>query len=333
MNKSRSFPTLLTRFFSERLINQRHASAHTIGSYRDTFRLLLRFVLDSSGTQPSDIRWEELDAPLIARFLDTLQQERGISARSRNLRLTAIRSFYRFTALELPEHAEIFERILAIPAKRHVCRQVSYLTRDIVDALLAAPDQRTWAGQRDHVWMLLTVQTGLRASELTGLTRSDVHLGAGAYVHVLGKGRKERCVPLAKSTVTALTSWLALPAVAVGSDILFPNRRGTRMSTDGLQYLLKRHVAKAQRCCPALTNQPVTPHVLRHTAAMELLQAGVDTTVIALWLGHESVTTTHIYLEADLAMKERSLALTTPHEGSPGLFRPEQDVMAFLQSL
>lgn len=333
MSTSRSFSTLLTRFFSERLICQREASSHTIGSYRDTFRLLLRFVLDSCGTQPSDIRWEDLDAPLIGRFLDALQQERGVSARSRNLRLTAIRSFVRFAALELPEHAATFERILAIPAKRHVCRQVSYLTRDVVDALLAAPDQRTWAGQRDHAWMLLTVQTGLRASELTGLTRGDVHLGVGAYVHVLGKGRKERSVPLAKSTVTALTSWLALPVVAAGSDVLFPNRRGTRMSTDGLQYLLRRHATQARRDCPALASQPVSPHILRHTAAMELLQAGVDTTVIALWLGHESVTTTHVYLEANLTMKQKSLELTTPHEGGPGLFRPEQDVMAFLQAL
>jgi len=332
MKPSLTFPVLLTRFFSQRLIQQRQASPHTISSYRDTFRLLLQFARVRLGKEPSRLAWEDIDAPLIGAFLDDLQERRGIGARSRNLRLTAIRSFFGYAAYELPERAEHIQRVLAIPAKRYPHEQVHYLDRQEIDTLLAAPDHNTWSGRRDHAWLLLAVQTGLRLSELTGLRREDTHLGAGAYVHVLGKGRKERCTPLTKQTADVLQAWLKEPARGEGQ-ILFPNRRGGRLSNDGVQYLLAKHVAAASEACPSLRTKRVSPHVLRHTAAMELLQSGVDPTVIALWLGHESVETTHIYLEADLAMKQKILAKTTPHEGSPGVYEPDDELLAFLKAL
>ena len=332
MKPSTTFPVLLTRFFSQRLIQQRHASPHTISSYRDTFRLLLRFAKARLGKEPSYLSWEDIDAPLISDFLDDLQEHRGIGARSRNLRLTAIRSFFHYAAFELPDWSEQIQRVLAIPCKRYTHKQIHYLSRQEIDALLAAPDQNTWSGRRDHAWLLLAVQTGLRLSELTGLRREDTHLGTGAYVHVLGKGRKERCTPLTKQTAAVLQAWLNEPALGEGQ-ILFPNRRGGRLSNDGVQYLLARHVATASEVCMSLRCKHVSPHVLRHTAAMELLQAGVDTTVIALWLGHESIETTHVYLEADLAMKEKALAKTKPHDGYPGVYKPDDALLAFLKAL
>lgn len=332
MTSSTNFPVLLTRFFTQRLIQQRHASPHTICSYRDSFRLLLQYAKKRLGKEPSDLTWEEIDTPLISAFLDDLQQRRGICARSRNLRLTAIRSFFRYVAFELPEQAEQCQSILAIPSKGYVHKQIHYLCRQEIDALLAAPDHTTWSGRRDHAWLLLAIQTGLRLSELTGLKHEDAYLGVAPYVHVLGKGRKERCIPLTKQTVAVLQAWLKEPAMGEGR-FLFPNRRGGRFSNDGVQYLLAKHVATATKVCPSLQSKRVSPHVLRHTAAIELLQAGVDTTVIALWLGHESIETTHIYLEADLAMKQKALAKTTPHEGSPGIYKPDDALLAFLQSL
>jgi integrase/recombinase XerD len=332
MKPATTVAALLTRFFSQRLMQQRQASPHTIHSYRDTFRLLLQFAKSRLGKEPSQLAWEALDAPLISAFLDDLQAQRRIGARSRNLRLTAIRSFFGYAAFELPEHAEQIQRVLAIPAQRCVHEQVHYLSRPEVDGLLAAPDQSTWSGRRDHAWLLLAVQTGLRSSELTALTREETHLGAGAHVHVLGKGRKERCVPLTKQTATVVHAWLK--ELAPGEkQILFPNRRGGRLNNDGVQYLLAQHVATASEGCPSLRTKRVSPHMLRHTAAMELLQAGVDTTVIALWLGHESVETTHVYLEADLAMRQKILAKTTPHEGCPGVYKPDDALLAFLKAL
>lgn len=332
MKPATTVASLLTRFFTQRLMQQRQASPHTIHSYRDTFRLLLQFAKSRLGQEPSQLAWEALDAPLISAFLEDLQAQRGIGARSRNLRLTAIRSFFGYAAFELPEHAEQIQRVLAIPAQRCAHEQVHYLLRPEIDGLLAAPDQSTWSGRRDHAWLLLAVQTGLRSSELTALTREDTHLGAGAHVHVLGKGRKERCVPLTKQTATVLQAWLKELALGEGR-ILFPNRRGGRLSNDGVQYLLAQHVATASEVCPSLRTKHVSPHMLRHTAAMELLQAGVDTTVIALWLGHESIETTHIYLEADLAMREKVLAKTTPHEGCTGVHKPDDALLAFLKAL
>jgi site-specific recombinase XerD len=332
MKSDTTFPVLLTRFFSERLIQQRHASPHTISSYRDSFRLLFQFAKVQLGKEPSHLSWDDLDAQLIGRFLDDLQTQRGSCARSRNQRLTAIRSFFSYAAFELPERADYIQRVLAIPGKRYSQKHVPYLCRQEVDALLAAPDPNTWPGRRDHAWLLLAVQTGVRLSELTGLKRDDTQLGSGAYVHVLGKGRKERCIPLTKQMTSVLHAWLKEPALGE-EHILFPNRRGGRLSNDGVQYLLAKHVSSAREVCPSLHSKRVTPHVLRHTAAMELLQAGVDITVIALWLGHESIETTRIYLEADLAMKQKVLDKTTPHEGCPGVYKPDDALLAFLKSL
>lgn len=332
MKPTTTFPVLLTRFFSQRLIQQRHASPHTISSYRDTFRLLLQFATGQLGKEPSRLTWDDIDAQLIGRFLDDLQTQRGSCTRSRNLRLTAIRSFFSYAAFELPERADHIQRVLAIPSKHYPHKQVFFLSRQEVDALLAAPDPNTWSGRRDHAWLLLAVQTGVRLSELTGLKRDDTHLGTGAYVHVLGKGRKERCIPLTKQMTGVLHAWLKEPTLGEGH-VLFPNRRGGRLSNDGIQYLLAKHVSSASEVCPSLHSKRVSPHVLRHTAAMELLQAGVDTTVIALWLGHESVETTRIYLEADLAMKQKILDKTTPHEGCPGVYQPDDALLAFLKAL
>ncbi len=324
--------SVLTRFFTRRFIEQRHASPHTVGSYRDTFRLLLRFTHVRTGKEPSRLKWEELDAPLISAFLDDLEQQRGITARSRNLRLTAIRSLFRYAAFELPAHAEQIQRVLAIPSKRYTQQQVGYLTREELDVLLDAPDQSTWSGRRDHAWLLLVAQTGLRLSELTGLTRKDVHLGGGAYVNVVGKGRKERSTPLTKSTAAVLHAWLNEPPHG-NSEYVFSNRSGGHLSNDGIQYLMAQHVAKARDVCTSLRGKRVSPHVLRHTAAMNLLQAGVDTTVISMWLGHESVDTTRIYLEADLDLKRRMLAKTATIGALTMVYRPEDSLMAFLQNL
>jgi len=327
-----SFPALLESFFIRRLMQQRCASAHTIASYRDTFRLLLRFAQARIGKSPSELAFEQIDAPLIAAFLDDLQKARHIGARSRNLRLTAIRSFFRYAAFETPAHSAQIQRVLAIPSQRFTRAQIGFLTPAEVHALLAAPDQRTWSGRRDHALLLLAVQTGLRLSELTGAQRNAVLLGTGAHIRVLGKGRKERATPLTKHTAAVLRAWLREIPDAEDS-ILFPSARGDRMSGDGVQYLLGKHVATARKTCPSLLRKRVTPHVLRHTTAMELLQAGVDRAVIALWLGHESVETTQIYLDANLALKEQALAKTTPTHAKPGRYRPDDQLLTFLKAL
>ena len=329
--KAASFPTLLERFFLERLMRQRQASPHTISSYRDTFRLLLQFAKRRLHKPPSGLSLADVDAPLITAFLDDLEATRKISVRSRNLRLTAIRSFFHYAAYEEPAHAAQIQRILAIPGKRCVKLLVGFLDRPEIDALLAAPDQRTWYGRRDHLLLLLAVQTGLRLSELTGLRPQDLHLGTGAHVRCVGKGRRERCTPLPQPVVVALKSWLKEPAKTGGW--LFSNARGGRLSADAVQRLLTKYRQVAARVCPSLTKKRVTPHVLRHTLAMQLLQAGIDRSVIALWLGHESVETTQIYLDADLALKEKVLAKTAQHSSGCRLFKAEDRLLAFLDSL
>lgn len=332
MSPTVSFPTLLESFFTQRLMQQRRASPHTIGSYRDTFRLLLRFAQARLGKPPTRLAFEQIDAPFIAAFLDDLENGRGIAARTRNLRLTAIRSFFRYAAFEAPAHAAQIQRVLAIPSQRFVRAQVGFLTRPEVEALLASPDQHTWSGRRDHAMLLLAVQSGLRLSELTAIRRDAVILGMGAHIRVLGKGRKERATPLTKQTAAILKAWLReIPDTADAT--VFPSARRTRLSADGVQYLLAKHVAAAAKTCPSLQQKRVTPHMLRHTTAMELLQAGVDRAVIALWLGHESVETTQIYLDANLAMKEQALAKTTPPDGKPGRYRPDDRLLAFLKAL
>jgi site-specific recombinase XerD len=322
---------LLQRFFTQRLMQQRQASPHTISSYRDTFRLLLKFAQGRLHTPPTLLTLGSIDAPLIVSFLDHLEKHRGLSARSRNLRLTAIHSFFRYAAFEAPDHAAEIQRVLAIPGKRFTRTQVHFLNRPEVEALLAAPDQRTWFGRRDHAFLHVAAQTGLRLSEMTGLTRNDVTLSPGAHVRVIGKGRKERCVPLAKPTVAVLKAWFR--ELSCGGQVLFPNGRGTRLSPDGVHYLLLRHVKAAAKVCPSLRTKRVTVHVLRHSAAMDLLQAGVDRSIIALWLGHESVETTQVYLEATLAMKEKALAKTKPLNGKFKRYRPGDRLLGFLKSL
>lgn len=332
MKSTPSLAVLLESFFTMRLMRQRQASPHTIGSYRDTFRLLLRFIQERLKKPPSRLALEELDAPLIAAFLEEMEKSRGISPRSRNLRLTAIRSFFQYAALEAPAQSAQIQRVLAIPGKRHTRALVHFLTRPEVDALLDAPDQRTWSGRRDHAFLLVAVQTGLRVSEMTGLQQGDVSLATGAHIRVVGKGRKERCTPLTKQTVAVLKAWLRDSARA-DTQTLFPNARGGRLSADGVQFILAKHTAAACERCPSLRQKRVTPHVLRHTAAMELLQAGVDRSVIALWLGHESVETTQIYLDANLALKEQALAKTIPPDGKPGRYQPDDQLLVFLRSL
>jgi site-specific recombinase XerD len=332
MSTTVSFPTLLQRFFTQRLMQQRRASPHTIDSYRDTFRLLLHFAQARLGKPPSQLTFEQIDAPFVATFLQDLENGRGIAARTRNLRLTAIRSFFRYAAFEAPAHAAQIQRVLAIPSQRFVRVQVGFLTRPEVEALLAAPDQHTWSGRRDHAILLLAVQSGLRLSELTAVRRDAVILGVGAHVRVIGKGRKERATPLTKQTVAVLRAWLReIPDRA--DAILFPSARGARLSADGVQYLLNKHMVVASKRCSSLQRRRVTPHMLRHTTAMELLLAGMDRALIALWLGHESVETTQIYLDANLALKEQALAKTAPPEGKPGRYRPDDQLMAFLKAL
>jgi site-specific recombinase XerD len=332
MSATVSFSTLLERFFTQRLMQQRRASPHTIGSYRDTFRLLLHFAHARLGKPPSQLAFEQIDAPLIAAFLEDMENGRGIAARSRNLRLTAIRSFFGYAAFEAPAHSEQIQRVLAIPSQRFTRAQVGFLTRLEVEALIAAPDQHTWSGRRDHAILLVAVQCGLRLSELTAIRRDALFLGTGAHIRTLGKGRKERATPLTKQTVAVLKAWLR--EIPDRTDaIVFPSARGERLSADGVQYLVTKHVAVASRMCPSLQQRRITPHMLRHTTAMELLQAGMDRAVIALWLGHESVETTQIYLDANLAMKEQALAKTAPPEGKPGRFRPNDRLLAFLKGL
>jgi site-specific recombinase XerD len=327
-----SFPVLLEHFFTQRLMAQRRASPHTIGSYRDTFRLLLQFARKRLRKQPSALALADVDAPLIGAFLDDLEQSRSNSARSRNLRLTAIRSFFRYAAFEEPAASAMIQRVLAIPNKRYEKKLVAFLTRPEIVALLDAPNQHTWAGRRDHALLLVAIQTGLRLSEMISLRRSDVVLGIGAHVRCVGKGRKERCTPLTSQTSALLKAWLTEPTRG-GSDAVFPNARGGHLSAGGMQYLLAKHVAAAQQVCPSLRDKPVSPHVLRHTAAMELLQAGVDRATIALWLGHESVETTQIYLDANLAIKEEALAKMLPLHGKAGRYRPGDKLLEFLKAL
>jgi site-specific recombinase XerD len=325
-------PVLLEGFFTKRLMGQRQVSSHTVSAYRDTFRLLLLFTQRRLGKAPSRLSLNDLEAPLITDFLHDLEQSRGNTARSRNLRLSAIRSFFRYAAYETPAHEAHIQRVLAIPNKRYSRQLVDFLERAEIEALLKAPEQNTWSGRRDHLLLLVAIQTGLRVSELTALRKQDVTLGTGAHVSCLGKGRKQRCTPLTKSAATLLKIWIEDP-INRNTDVLFPNSRGAKLSSDGVQYLLSKHVATACKTAPSLEQKQVSPHVLRHTAAMELLQAGVDRAVIALWLGHESVETTQVYLDANLALKEKILAKASPVEGTPGRYRADDSLLSFLKSL
>jgi site-specific recombinase XerD len=324
-------PTL-EAFFIQRLINEKGVSQHTITAYRDTFRLLITFAQLRTGKQPCDLEIEDLDAPLISTFLDHLEQQRGNSPRTRNARLAAIHSMFRFAALKHPEHAALISRVIAVPTKRFDRAIVTYLTPNEVDALLAAPDRSRWIGRRDHALLTVAVQTGARVSELTALRCQDVHLGTGPHLQIAGKGRKQRATPLTKQTITVLREWTR-ERRGQPSDPLFPTSRGRTLSRDAIAFLLAKHANTATHRCTTLHNKHVSPHTLRHTTAMNLLHAGVDTTVIALWLGHESVEATQIYLHADMQIKERALARTTPPDAKPGRYRPPDKLLAFLEAL
>jgi site-specific recombinase XerD len=319
-------------FFTQRLVKERNASPHTIAAYRDTIRLLLQFASTRSGREPSMLDIADLDADTIAAFLDHLQTDRGNSARTRNVRLAAIHSLYRYAALRHPEHAHDIQRVLSIPPKRTDRALVAFLDQQEIDALLAAPDRTTWTGRRDHALMTLAIQTGLRASELTILGVGDVQLASAAHVTCEGKGRKQRIAPLTRTTTAVLRVWLTERAGQPG-DPLFPTIHGRRLSRDALERRLALHVAHAAIEQPSLKEKSVTLHTLRHTAAMQLLHAGIDSTVIALWLGHERVETTQIYLHADLALKEKALARTKPPNAKPGRYRPPDTLLAFLEAL
>jgi len=323
---------VLQAFFTDRLIAQRRASGHTIAGYRGTFRLLLGFAASRTGKKPSALDIADLDAPLIAAFPGHLEHQRHNTVRTRNWRLAAIRSLFGYAALRHPEHAATIQRVLAIPAKRYQRRLLTWLTQDEVDALLAAPDRGTWTGRRDHAMLVLAAQTGLRISELIGLSRTDVNLGTGPHVHCVGKGRKERATPLTGLTVAVLRGWLTEHA-GVPDDPLFPTRTGARLSHDAIEHRLAHYLATARTGCPSLRGKQVTMHTLRHTAAIRLLHAGTDITVIALWLGHEQIATAQIYLHADMNQKERAIARVTPPGTTPGRYRPSDPLMAFLDGL
>jgi site-specific recombinase XerD len=324
-------PTLQA-FFTDRLTRQLQASPKTIASYRDTLRLLLGFAQERTGKQPSKLDWDDLNETLISAFLEHLETERGNSPRTRNLRLTAIRSLFKYAALQHPEHAAVIARVLSIPPKRHQKRQVTFLTAAEAQALIDAPDSSRWEGRRDRAILTLAIQAGLRVSELIALNCGDIVLGTGAHVRCEGKGRKQRTVPLTTPAHTVLTTWLGERG-GRPADPLFPTRTGRRLSRDAIEQRVATHAAPATNNCPSLAAKQLHPHVLRHSCAMSLLQAGVDTTIIALWLGHADVRSTQPYLHADLTIKEKALALVTPADVKPGRYKPPDQLLAFLEGL
>jgi len=326
------FAALLQAFFTDRLLKQRRASPHTVTAYRNTFRLLLRFAATRVGRAPSQLELTDLDAAFLGEFLDHLERDRGNCARSRNARLAAVHAFFRYVAFTAPAHALLCQQVLAIPSKRFERGIVEFLDDEQVEAILYAPDLASWIGRRDRALLLVAVQTGLRVSELIALRRQDVTFGTGAHVRCHGKGRKLRCTPLRRDVARVLDAWLRECHPAADTPV-FSNSRGGRMSDDAVERLVAKHVAAARRRCPSLASKRVTPHTLRHTAAMRLLQAGVDRSVIALWLGHESIETTQMYLHADLRLKEKALARTAESRRAVPRFRPRDALLSFLEGL
>jgi site-specific recombinase XerD len=319
-------------FFTERLAKQRQASPATVTAYRNTFRLLLRFAHERTGTAPSDLDWADLDAGTISAFLDHLETRRHNSPRSRNARLAALRSLFRYAALRHPEHAQLIQQVLAIPQKRYDKAAVSFLEPAEVEALLNAPDLARWEGRRDRALIAVAAQTGLRLSELTGLRCGDAQLASGAHVRCTGKGRKQRAVPLTAATAAIVRVWLQERG-GLRDDPLFPTRTGRRLSDDAVEARIAIYKKTAAQRCPSLAAKKLTPHTLRHTAAMALLREGVDVAVIALWLGHADIRSTDAYLHADMTIKERALARLTPPSAKPGRYRPPDTLLAFLENL
>ena len=330
--KTHALAPYLQRFFTERLGTQLKASPNTIISYRDTFRLLLRYAAEKLKKAPTALQIADIDADLVGLFLADIEKTRGNAARSRNTRLAAIRSFFKYVAVNEPQLLHHCQRVLAMPSKRHEKRVIDYMTRDEIEAVIAAPDITTWYGRRDRAILMLTLQTGLRVTELITLSASDIALGAGAHVRCMGKGRKERATPIRKDSIKVLRDWLVERAGAAEAS-LFVSNRGERLSRDAVERMVRAHVTTASKTCRSLRAKRVTPHVLRHSAAMQLLQNGVDRTVIALWLGHESVETTQMYIHADMQIKEKAMARTRPVDAKPGRYRPGDKLLAFLEAL
>jgi site-specific recombinase XerD len=323
---------LVQKFFTDKLYSQMEASPHTIASYRDTFRLLLKFAGEKTGKVPTKLSIEDLDVKMIGVFLDDIENARKNSARSRNTRLAAIRSFFRFVAIHEPAYMFHCQKILSMPGKRYVRRNVEFLNVQEMQALLNAPDCSTWIGRRDHAILTIALQTGLRASELVNLQCCDLVLETGAHVRCEGKGRKHRATPLRRETVTVMKNWLKERRGSV-HEPLFPTMRGDKMSRDALEHLVKRHIKAASKSCPSLIGKRVSPHVLRHSTAMDLLHHGIDQAVIALWLGHESIETTQVYIHADLELKENALAKMSNPSIKPRRYKPDDELLSFLENL
>jgi len=330
--KTYSLAVYVQRFFSERLASQLRASPNTVASYRDAFRLLLRYASERLGQPPTDLRVEQIDADLVGEFLNFVEATRGNGARSRNTRLAAIRSFFRYVAVNEPQLLHHCGRVLAMPSKRHEKRTIDFLDREEIEAILAAPDLTTWVGRRDRALLMLALQTGLRVTEIIQLKIGVVALGAGAHVRCLGKGRKERATPLRRDCVEVMRAWIKERDACDDAPVFVSNRGGS-LSRDAVERLVRKHAATAAERCPSMRAKKVSPHVLRHSAAMRLLQSGVDRTVIALWLGHESVETTQMYLHADIRMKEQAMERTRPIDAPAGRYRPDDQLLAFLEAL
>ncbi|HEY2484085.1 MAG TPA: tyrosine-type recombinase/integrase [Candidatus Binataceae bacterium] len=327
-----AFRGALQKFFTERLATQLHASPNTVASYRDTFRLLLKHAAERLRRQPTELQIADIGADLVGDFLTFIETQRGNGARSRNTRLSAIHSFFKYVAGNEPQLLHHCQQVLVMPSKRYEKRTIDFLTRAEIEALIRVADPTTRSGRRDRMLLLLALQTGLRVSELINLTCGDVVLGTGAHVRCMGKGRKERSTPLRKDCVEAFRTWLSERGGADGEP-LFVSNRDDRLSRDAVESIVRKHVELAAKACPTLGGKRVTPHVLHHSAAMQLLQNGVDRTVIALWLGHESVESTQMYVHADIELKEKAMAKTQPVVVSPGRYRPSDDLVAFLKGL
>ncbi len=323
---------LLQAFFCQYLIQQRGVSHQTVCGYRDTFRLLLHFAEQKLDRRATDLRLADINAALVLAFLDNLESKRHNCIRSRNTRLAAIRSFMNYAAVQEPAALPGIQQVLAIPMKRFDRPVVGFLTQTEMRAILDAPDLHTWSGQRDRAILATLYNSGARVSEIIAIRRVDFESELGQAVHLHGKGRKERVVPLWKCTSKLLRAWV-LRIDADPQQPLFPNRFGQMLTRSGVESRLRRAVIDAAINCPSLRNKSVSPHVIRHTTAMHLLQAGVDLTVIALWLGHESIVTTHQYLEADLQMKEQTLAILQPPGIRTSRYKPSSDVLSFLDGL
>ncbi len=333
MNHATYLAPLLEAFFTERLMRQREASPNTVDSYATAFKLLLAFARKKLKKAPSKLLLEDLDAPFICRFLDHLESVRGNSPRTRNTRLAAIHSFFHYVAFREPRHSALIQRVLDIPTKRWEKKPVDFLKNNEVEALLQAPDLSTWLGRRDRALMALMAQTGLRVSETIGLCFQDVKLNGPAHIHCTGKGRKQRLTPIKPLVAAILRDW-AKECKARPEQPLFPNSRNRgHLSRDAVEYLLKKYAKVARQQCPSLADKRVTPHVLRHSCAMNLLQSGVDPATIALWLGHESLDSIQCYLHADIEMKQKALEKTAPFGLPSGRYRPDDSLMSFLEGL